>query len=197
MNAPWITLWLKIKATVGNDASVRVYPLEGKGTTYVAGLAVPNRRKAVALASLIVPRFEFGNVAVTVDVRDEQGTSVAPTVPGSVDELRDMVEVGLGDNGWYSHVAVKSLLGHPRVFTVFAAAVVQFFNDDLSELYGTFNGVVAEVFAGLLQSELGGQALHCSSMWLSRGPVKDSDPGQAVVAPLGPGGVPIIDKPTA
>jgi len=163
VNPPWLTFWNKLKATLGADCSVTVDPLDVSGSPYVARITVPDPAQAAATVALLNPQHAFGNVVVVVEVRDGLGLVVTATGPGSAEELSEWVRVAFRNNGWYRDVVIKDLLGHRRVYPVFAKSVVQFFNDDLSELHSNFNVAAASVFANVLEHAPGGFPLLCST----------------------------------
>jgi hypothetical protein len=140
-----------------------VSPLDQSGSPYVTRLAVRDHAKAVAIASVLRPLHEFGNVRVAVEVTDGTGAAVRPSAPASAAELADLVRTAFHGNPWYRDVAVRGGLGGQSVYPVLARSVVQFFDDDLSDLHGNYNAVAASVFAELLERAPGGQHLHCST----------------------------------
>jgi hypothetical protein len=156
LSPPWITLWNKINGSIGNDPSVRVEPLDQSNNPYVVRITVDGRAKAISIASLLKPSHQLGGVSVIVEIRDRDGETAAPVIPGSVDDLVRQVESGFMDNRWYVEVVKKEFLGRPRVYPVFAKGVIQFKNDDLSDLYGNYNAVAATVFSRVLTHSPGG-----------------------------------------
>jgi hypothetical protein len=163
MNPPWITLWNKTQASIGNDAGVMVAALDSSSNPYVICVTVQGLPKAVGLSSIVRPRHDFGNVKVVLEVKDDHGSPVTPVIPTSADELARSVRSALEGNRWYRDVVVKGGLGLPRVYPVFGKGVVQFFNDDLSDLHSNYNGVAAAVFAEILASACGRFGLSCST----------------------------------
>jgi hypothetical protein len=163
MLAPWFTLSNEINATIGNDPSVTVAPLDVSSNPFVSRITVTDHDKAVAIASLMKPRHDFGNIAVVVEVMDGQGNVAVPVVPGSTDDLATMVKTAFCGNAWFHDVVVRSDITGTRVFPVFAKAVVQFANDDLSELHHNYNEVVAHVFADVLEQAPGNHSLNPST----------------------------------
>jgi hypothetical protein len=163
VNPPWITLWNAINASVGNDAAVTVSALDKSILPYVVPIKVRSKRRAIALASLMKLRHDFGNVAVIIVVKDGAGNVPTPVVPRSASELAGLVSTAFRSNGWFRGVAVRDLMGRKRVFQIFAKRVIQFHNDDLSDLYGNYNNVAASVFADVLLSRPGGFRLMCST----------------------------------
>jgi hypothetical protein len=148
LSPPWYTLWNEIKASVGNDPGVKVGPLVTSSLPYIVPITVGNHDKAVALASIMALQHQFGNISVVIQVKDGDGTPVKPINPTSADQLAELVKTALDSNGWLTQVVVQPLFpgGRAIVFAVFAKAVIQFFNDDLSDLYHNYNNVVGFVF---------------------------------------------------
>jgi len=74
--------------------------------------------------------------------------------------LSELIEVGLAKNGWFEQVVIQPLVpgGASVAFIVFSKAVVQFFNDDLSDLYHNYNNVVAFSFKDVLNPAPGALA---------------------------------------
>ncbi|QWC21072.1 hypothetical protein KJK41_12015 [Bacillus haikouensis] len=62
----------------------------------------------------------------------------------------------LSGNPYFVEVVVKpqSSGGSNAVFPVFTPEVIQFFNDDLSNLCNTFTAVAADVFADVMMDNL-------------------------------------------
>lgn len=162
MSAPWFTLWNKIKASVGNDPTVKVAELDQSVSPYKITITVKERAKAEGIASLVKPRHQFGHIAVLVIVKNA-GNEVAPVVPKSAQDLVNLVKSAFDGNEWYKRVETNKILGKIEVFPIFERGVIQFNNDDLSDAYGNYNGVVAEVFKEVLLEWPGGIPLLCST----------------------------------
>lgn len=165
LSPPWYTLWNEIKASVGNDPDVKVSPLVTSSNPFVVPITVGNSDRAVALASIMAPAHQFGNITVVIQVKDGGGNPVKPITPGSPDQLAAFVKTALGGNAWFKDVVTQPLFpgGSPVVFTVFAKAVIQFPNDDLSDLYHNYNNVVGFVFRDVLNPAPGGFPLYSST----------------------------------
>jgi hypothetical protein len=163
MNPPWITLWNQVRGSIGNDPRVTTTRLDQSRQPYLIRITVRDNAKAVGLASLVKRRHNFGNITVVVRIEDRQGNHVNRVVPKSPRELAGLVRSAFTRNGWYRKVLVKEFFGRLRVYAVFAKKVVQFYNDDLSDLYGNYNGVAGAVFADVLGARFGGFELICST----------------------------------
>jgi hypothetical protein len=66
------------------------------------------------------------------------------------------VQNALSGNPYFVEVVVKPQTpgGSNAVFPVFTAEVIQFFNDDISNLCNTFTAVAADVFADVMVDSL-------------------------------------------
>lgn len=166
LNPPEYTLWAEIKNSVGETPGVEVGPLNEKEKgSYIVPVKVKDHDQAVAVASIMTLSHEFGNITVEVRVTDGGGSPVNPVTPGSSNQLADLVRKALRGNCRLKEVVVKSSPLGPRetVYPVFTRSVIQFPNDDLSDLYSNFNGVAAAVFRYVLASAPGGYHLNPST----------------------------------
>jgi len=165
LSPPWYTLWNEIKASIGNNPGVTVEDLDTSQTPYIVPISVDNHDTAAAIASIMNLHYQIGNITVDVQVKDPAGNIVTPITPGSVSQLVELVESGLGNNGWFKEVLPKPLYPNAPevVFVVFAKAVIQFYNDDLSDLYHNYNNVAAFVFRDVLHPSPGGIWLYTST----------------------------------
>jgi hypothetical protein len=162
MSPPWVTLWNKFKASLGNDPAVDVSDLDQSVSPYKVTITVKEKPKAEGIASLLKPRHEFGHVAVVVIVKNA-GSEVAPVVPKSAQDLVKLVKSALDGNKWYKKVETKNLVDKHLVYPIFEKRVIQFSNDDFSDFYNNYNGVVAAVFKEVLVEWPGGIPLLCST----------------------------------
>lgn len=165
LSPSWYTLWNEIKASIGNDPDVKVNPLVTKSSPFEVPIDVTGHDKAVAIVSIMALRHQLGNITVDIQVKDEKGNVVSPETPESPEQLVEMVKKALGNNAWFVDVVAKSPFPHARtiVYPVFKKDVIQFFNDDLSDLYNNYNNVVAFVFGDVLNPAPGGFSLYCST----------------------------------
>ena len=125
------------KNSVGVTPGVEVGDLIDKtGGPYVVPIKVKDADQAVAIASIVTLSHKIGNLTVQVQVTDGEGHDVKPVIPGSSDQLADLVRKALKGNCFLKDVIVKALpLSQKKVvFAVFTKSVIQFPNDDLSDL---------------------------------------------------------------
>lgn len=167
LSPPWYTLWNEIKASIGNDPGVTVNPLVTSQHPFVVPITVTDHNKAVGVASIMSAQYTLGNITVVVQVKDGSGQIVKPVVPGSPDDLVKLMQAALTGNKWFVEVVKKAFTPLPHspvvVYPVFSKAVIQFFNDDLSDLYSNYNNVVAFVFKLVLNPAPGGIPVYSST----------------------------------
>lgn len=162
LSPPWYTLHHEITYTIGADPTVQVLPLEGGGKDYYVKI-IKKEGNPYALAAIIRDTFPMGNITVHVQVYDQYGQPVKGELPVGTDPVtavKEAVQQALKSNDYYVDVLTppktpfKPQLA--QVVLVVRKEVIQFWNDDLSDYYGNFNGVAAGVFAQVLQKEYKG-----------------------------------------
>ncbi|MBW5447577.1 hypothetical protein GE107_16085 [Cohnella sp. CFH 77786] len=154
----------KILNSVGNDPLVQVDPLRQlPNGNYLITIRVRGSQKARALATLLVPAVTIGNIRISVQVRTQQGTLVSP-IQGSLtpSQIAALYRVALRTNRLFSFVTVRNL-PIVAVFPVFKAVVVQYFADNLADLYRNINQVAADVFRDVLRPTIGQTPIQFST----------------------------------
>lgn len=126
--APW-TIWCyELKAMFENDdeVEVKIEPIEGGN--YVIKIFVEDNNKADALFRILEKKKEFGNVVVTVEV--------IPANPVNEMSPVDLFEIAFNDNPALQNVVEQETPFGVFNYAVFNKEVVQYYNDDMSSLYG-------------------------------------------------------------
>ncbi len=144
--APWFKLWNEIRYSIGEDPNVQIDPLNTNSSPYLISIHVSDSTKASALASILLPTYSFGNVTVNVQV-DNSGTVVQPSALATNQDVNRAINRALATNTLFVG-AFPTPDG--RIGVLFARAIVQFFNDDSTELYSNFNASAAAVFKDVL-----------------------------------------------
>lgn len=157
LSPPWWTLQAKMLHTVGAASNVRVDRLVENPTGYTLPVVTADPATGTALATLLTQIFPMGNVVVTVAVQNTDGRPWEARVISTVDALAGAVKDAFHANPLFTDVLVGSNFpgAYTQVVAVFVPAVVQFYNDDLSDYYRNFNGVAAKVFDEILRDEFG------------------------------------------
>ena len=155
MSPPWWTVHHKITYSIGTDPTVHVLPLREEGTNMYIDVVCTDPEEAYPMASLLKPKYELGNITVFVQVLDSSGTIIKPEWPVGCkppDCLYMVVTKALKNNPLFVQALIPKFPPdwptppHTDVVAVIKKAVIQFWNDDLSDYYGNFNGVAEDVF---------------------------------------------------
>lgn len=123
--APWVAYFNEVKALFGDDPEIK---LEYNNDNYEIKMYVDNQEKADALTQLIPAEKAFGNIVVK--------TIVIPSNKLQVNKSK-LFEAAFKGNPAYSFMAsAEGIFSNPITYIVFKNKVVQFWNDDLSDIYG-------------------------------------------------------------
>ncbi|MED4751743.1 hypothetical protein [Brevibacillus choshinensis] len=156
LSPPEATYFNEIKFSIGNDPLVRVEPLiEMPGGNFRITLHVQGTQKARALATLLVRTKQIGNLRIHVRVKTTEGNVVQPISRTlSPREIANLYRVAFRTNRLFNFAMVRASISFTAVYPVFKAQVIQFFNDDLSDLFNNFNRVAAFVFRDVLRNTI-------------------------------------------
>lgn len=158
MEAPWQTWVKELQALFENDEDIIVSdiyePEDGMDTDYGVAVQVRNHEKFLALDRLL-PRLKvFGNVTLGIDIYDEENAAV---------DVAELFETLFKGNSIFDGCQRKpDPTGTTWDYVLFKPAVVQFFDDDLSDANGLWSGL-AEDIARDVFAENGRGVYFCTS----------------------------------
>lgn len=124
LSAPWNTLYRKIKCMFDKDPDVEILYDEEEATINVF---VADKVKAAAIEKLLPALVSFGNISVNIKI--VPGANPGTPGPSTFDEA-------FTGNGAFCYVKTIERFGAPISYIVLSNEVVQFFNDDIGDLYG-------------------------------------------------------------
>lgn len=138
LSSPWLTYYHKLQALFNRDPEVTVVLDEDK---YEIKLFVDNAAKADALTQLLPEEVVFGNVTLTVTV--VPSNKVTPAIA--------LFQQAFKGNPALAYTKTVTGVGDvPFSYVVFDKTVVQFFNDDMSDVDGKcstlYQDIAKEVF---------------------------------------------------
>lgn len=139
ISSPWVTFYREIEALFGSDPEIKIVFDEDKNEIK---LYVDNHRKADALTQLLPSKREFGNVTLLIDV-----------VPPNVDsyDIQSLYEAAFENNPAFAYVEhVDGLF--TMDYVVFKNKVVQYFNDDMSDVHGNCSTLYQEIAKNVLET---------------------------------------------
>ena len=139
LSPPWINYVREISVLFGNDPDIDV---SYDNDTYTVKLLVANPVKADAISKLLPTEKEFGNVILKIEV-----------VPGN-EEMTEaqLYSIAFSNNPVFSFSQEVRPQGieTPITYIVFKKEVVQYFNDDLTDLYGNRTTLLHEIAKDVL-----------------------------------------------
>lgn len=134
ITCPWVTLYDQINAMFASDPSVRVVLLDSEKTIYVYA---ESAAKSSAINKLLKHDYNFGGVEVKVIVLPPNPKKTPNAEPFLLKDAKQVVETAFKDNSALSRAVWSALpITQDALYVAFANRVVQFFNDDLSDING-------------------------------------------------------------
>ena len=128
LSPPWITYFNELRNSVGADPTVTVGPLIPTDGNFIILVQTTDFEKAIALATLLKPTVQFGNVNVTIVV-SVIGDGIVNPIPCPLDafEIAHLLQVALESNLYFEQVVVQPQFPWSECcFSGFAAKVIQF-----------------------------------------------------------------------
>lgn len=143
LSPPWVTCVNKIKALFGQDKDIRIESCDsGPGVKLYVGTGC----KAAALEALLPDFLTFGDVECAI--------TVVPGNDGSARKFKtdaDAIAAAFEGNPVVAVIRpVSKGLFKDLTYVAFKREVVSFFNDDLADINGNWNGLYADIAKELL-----------------------------------------------
>lgn len=141
IEAPWHTYQKKVKALFESDPDINVgdiYEPENCENDYAFDIEVKNHDKFMALSAVMHGVKEFGNVRLGVVLYDEENSDKHPGY-----EL--FKTIFKGNRIVKDLKTITDQAGVEHVYVRFQPEVVQFFDDDLSDFDGNWNGLAEDI----------------------------------------------------
>ena len=143
----WYTLQSKFNNTFGFDPAVTVHELDTSRNPYTLTLVTDSEKKGTALRAIIPINFRFGKINVATTVNDSKGDIWGYIFLENKTQVSEVVMAAFAGNPLFEEVKSTTF---PLVGLIMTKSVVQFFNDDLKDFYGNFNGVTSQVVNDLI-----------------------------------------------
>jgi hypothetical protein len=147
LSPPWWTVQKKIKAMFKDDPDIEIKSVskggDASGVTYTIYLDTPDAAKAIALEKILKTEYNFGNIKLKVIVRVTNANNKTVLPAESIyDNYLDALATtpAVVD---IRHVA--DMFGTKWIVIDFKKEVVQFWNDDLTDYYGNWNGLYTDI----------------------------------------------------
>ena len=134
LSAPWVTRYREIEALFREDPDIHIVYDEENNTVK---LYVDNQDKVAALESLLPQVYQFGNVDLHVEIIPANDTFLS---------RGDMFAIAFQNNPVLSRIAsAPSVFTNPMEYVVFKNKVVQYYNDDISDIHGNCSTLYQEI----------------------------------------------------
>lgn len=138
LSAPWITLFKEYEAMFAEDPNVDVCLKEEKGDYKAIVLYVTGDKKAKALGKLLPCEVKFGNIIVKIIVK--------PANELAEENIVQLFKDAFGGNKAVSCInAIDNPFGFNMAYIVFKKKVVQFYNDNLTDINGNCSTLYQEI----------------------------------------------------
>lgn len=149
LSPPWCTYISELTALFGEDPEIKInYDNFGR----VIKLFVSNQEKADALCSLLPTCKYYGNVDLMIDVIPPSGEK---QYISSYKDIKSIYEAAFKGNPVFSFVhEVQGIFSNSIIYVVFKNKVVQFFNDNLNDVYGNVSTLYQEIAKDVFEHDI-------------------------------------------
>lgn len=141
IEAPWYTHQKMVKALFEHDPDIVVgdiYEPDTDDAEYAFDIEVRNHEKFIALDRAIQKTVVFGNITLTIVLCDEENSSVHPGY--------ELFNTLFKDNPIAKDIkVVRDQAEVDHVFVRFEPQVIQFYDDDLTDYNGNWNGIAEDI----------------------------------------------------
>lgn len=137
LSPPWVTYWKKLEALFNADPDIEVGQLYDTEDRKEIWIYVSDEKKYRALVNLLPTYPDFGNVKLKNVIKFKGGVE-----QDTFQDLKDL----FADNGNVQELKeAVDFAGTPHLFINFKPEVIQFRNDDISDYYGLYTGLAADI----------------------------------------------------
>lgn len=145
LSPPWSIFYDEIRVMFEQDPEVTVVMDEDHYTVYVY---VNNPRKSAAIAKILEQEKKFGRITLKVQV---------PPPDAITEEFKDGVELyeaAFENNPRLSYIKPKSSIFDTSFYVVFKNEVIQYFNDDISDVNGNCSTLAEDIARDIFVGDL-------------------------------------------
>ena len=147
LQSPWVTYRNFLNAMFERDPEVEVGAVdEGDDGIYTVIVMVHNYEKFLAMKDVLHQSIVMGNVTLVINLQCDVDTD-----KDTVSDFEKLKTVFQGNNIVKDFKVVTDPAGVDHNFVLFWPEVVQFWNDDMSDYYGNWNGLAEDIARGLFK----------------------------------------------
>lgn len=147
ISPPWWTLYKKLSAFFAEDSLVKIQPvLDDNNANKTIYIDTPDSEKAIALANILKPVYNMGCITIKIIVRVTNGKNKTIVNKERNDSFYNNYLKALSTTPAVTDIKlVEDMFGTKYTVVEFKKKVVQFFNDDLTDFYGNWNGLYTDI----------------------------------------------------
>jgi len=150
LSPPWYGYHRKVKALFERDTEVQVKDLsKSDDGQYNYMILVYNKEKAEAIKSILPQTVQIGNITVNVTILgpDENATS------DSEKSILDIYNAAFSGNPIFEKTLNRQYGCFSKNFCIFKKEVIQFWNDNLADYCGNYNGLASDIAEEILTAD--------------------------------------------
>lgn len=152
LETPWNTFQKQVNALFEQDDDIIVNdiePSDREDVNYVMSIEVRDHEKFLALDRVIPKVKRFGNILLEIQIFDEENTLLSSGI--------DIYKTIFKGNPIVDEVhEALDLYGISHGFVIFKPEVVQFFDDDISDINGNWNGLAEDIAREVFEDDMSG-----------------------------------------
>lgn len=144
LSPPWYKTWNMLKVLFKDDTEVEISDIitPADGLPLLIYLDCKTPEKAFALANILKTTYHFGNATLVLKFRIYNGKKLTD----KPDSLYDTaLEAFASTPAVVDIKKCQDMFGDTFIVIEFAKEVVQFYNDELLDFYGNYNGTYLDV----------------------------------------------------
>lgn len=150
LSPPWYTYHRKVQALFMKDPQVHIKDLaELSGGNYSYMILVEDKAKAEAIKAILPQQVEMGAITIHAAVLGPDEDNAAPARKSEI----ELYNTAFSGNPIFEKTLSTSYGLFAVSYCIFKKEVIQFWNDDLSDYQGNYNGLAADIARELLKSE--------------------------------------------
>jgi hypothetical protein len=145
LQSPWYTLYNKIVSMFGGDEELTISNItettkaaENAKATYTITISSANAVKLQAIEKILKHEFPMGNIVVKIAFVYEESKNSDITAA-------DFKNAFTGNPIMSNIKTIETPWKSEMTFVLFKREVIQFYNDDITDLYGNFNGLAEDI----------------------------------------------------
>ena len=139
LQSPWVTIYNKVVALFGRDEELTIGNLEADeaNSGYFFTIASANSVKLNSLERILKNEFVLGNITLRIKF-------IYENVQDGI-TANDLRNAFAGNNILKDIKTVDTPLANGISYVLFGREVLQFFNDDITDYFGNYNGLAEDI----------------------------------------------------